>query len=217
MKKLLNFLGLNVARFYNKNVQSRVIGNEMGFSLVDLLVASMMSVIIVSICYSVMAFQYSQLRAVRALYVQNILLANIKSAASAVNLKEVSKAEPVNTFLRACLNGVDGAVCASTVPYDLRLMDGGPVSGFRGSPVGYNLDAQRCDIGTPNCIFKVETYFRVQCPDDDDKSLGPTETCPGISPSLIEVFYDFGTVEDTGPNRVLGAIPTMTGSVIVKL
>lgn len=195
-------------------VQKSFLRNEAGFSLVDLLVASMMSVIIISICYSVMAFQYNQLRAVKALFVQNILLAQIKAASNPTNLKN-SRGEPANIKLRSCLSGID-ANCESSEIYYLRLMDGGPVAGFPDDPVGYNLDAQRCVVGTKNCLFTLKTRFRVQCREPASNPYFIPPTCPGVQPGLVEVFYDFEPVNDNGPERVLGLKP-VSGSVIVKL
>lgn len=199
-------------------MQLRVVGNELGFSIIEFVIASMMSVIIISVCYSLVAFQYNQLRKVRALYVQNILLTKIKSAANAESLA-VSGADPVNVKLQTCLAGIDGTVagCNSGDTYDVRLFDSGGalIAGFRTDPVGYNLDAQTCVVGAMDCLFTLKTYFRVQCPESAANIYFIPPTCP-TPPGLIELFYEFDAIADLGPNRILGIKPVI-GSVIIKM
>ncbi len=177
-----------------------------------------MSVIIVLICYSLIAFQFGQLRKVRALYVQNILLAQIKAAANPQNLMD-SRVDPANLKLQSCLSGIDGAVCSSADRYYFRLLDSGTaVSGTDIAPVGFDMEARQCALGAGNsgCIFTLKTSFRVQCKELPANPYVIPPTCPASVPGIIQVFYEFDTIADLSANRVLGIKPVM-GSIIVKL
>ncbi len=188
----------------------------MGYSLLDLLLSTMVSIIIISICYSLIFFQLKQLRQVKALYVQNVILAHIKTSVSSRSLI-ASAADPVNVDLRTCLAGVDNVRCTSSDVYDLKLVDGSVIAGFPADPVGYNLDAQTCAVGSSrDCIFTLKTRFRVQCAEDPLNPLFVPPICPTTRPGLVEVYYEFGSTASTDADRILG-LKAVLGSIIVKM
>ncbi len=192
------------------------LGNEFGYSLIDLLMASMVSVIIISICYSIIFFQLKQLREIRALFVQNVVLTHIKTIISSRTL-DASALDAENIDLKNCLNGIDDLNCTSTESYPLKIVDGGPVAGKPANPVGYNLDAQRCVVGSSlDCMFILSATFRAQCRQDPGNKYFTLPVCPGTRPALIEVFYEFGVTPNFGADRILGLKPII-GSVIVEM
>jgi hypothetical protein len=211
----VNFLGLNVAKFYNESVEWYLYKDSRGFSLIDILIGTMVSFIIISICYSVMFFQINQLRSIRGLYVQNVVLAHIKFAVSSKNIKD-SGTDPENVELRNCLTGVDDINCKAAKIYPLRLHDGGLVAGFEADPVNYNTDAQKCTAGSENCLFKLSTEFRVQCAEDPGNPFYVPSKCPGTPPGIVEVFYKFSPIKDDDASRIIGA-KSINGSVIVGM
>lgn len=204
---------------YNEDVDKNQYFNQAGYSLIDLMMASALSIIIISTCYSIMLFQLEQLRAVKALYAQSLVLTRVKLAITKQNII-ASAQDSENKELKACLTGVDGTACSSSNSYFFKLIDGIPVTGLPDKEVGYNLDGQPCAIGvTSDCIFKLGTTFRVQCPDDLANPFYHPQTCPSL-PSLlnglIEVYFEFGVVQNKNAPQIVG-LKTITRSIIVRM
>ncbi len=192
------------------------ISNEAGFSFVDIMMASALSLVVISVCYSLMLFQLKQLRDIKTLYVQNLILARLQLATNSINLKS-SANDDANVDLKACLKAVDGLICSSSEVYPLKLIDGAPISGFPDKEVGYNLDGQRCNFGVDqNCVFKLSTSFRVQCAEDSANPYWTPASCPTQGPALIEVFSELNHVKDDGTDGVIG-INNISRSVIIKM
>ena len=192
------------------------ISNDSGFSFIDIMMAAALSSVIISICYSLMLFQLKQLREIKALYVQNVILARFQLATSSINLKS-SATDVANVDLRACLAAIDGLTCSSAEVYPLKLIDGTPISGFPDEEVGYGLDGQKCEIGVDqDCVFKLSTSFRVQCAEDSSNPYWIPPSCPTQGPALIEVFSELSYLQDGDAEGIVG-LKTVSRSVIIKM
>ncbi len=191
-----------------------VIYKNSGFSLIDVIAGTLVSLIFMNICFGMMSYQYESVRQVRALFIQNVVLLQLRSSVSAETLAS-SALDPDNRYLKNCLHGVDGVKCSSTELYPVKIHNLSQISGFPIDPVGYDLGSQVCKLGSSrNCLFKLSTQFRVQCAEEPDNPLVPVETCSDKGPGLVEIFYKFEVQADS--SRIVGLAP-VTGSIILRL
>lgn len=191
-----------------------IIYKNSGFSLIDVIAGTLVSLIFMNICFGMISYQYESGRQVRALFIQNVVLAQLRSSVSADSLVN-SASDPDNSYLKNCLYGVDGAKCSGAELYPVKIHNLSQISGFPNDPVGYDLGSQVCKVGSSrNCLFKLSTQFRVQCAEEPNNPLVPVETCSDKGPGLIEIFYKFEVQSDSIRN--VGLAP-VTGSIILRL
>jgi type II secretory pathway pseudopilin PulG len=146
------------------------LNNIRGFTLVELGVAVGVGSIAMLIFMTMINYQIAAAKQNRITSYRNTILAQLNAEMS--NPKSISNslADPANSLLNACLNGLPACATPPVGATDLKLYDpfntaahvviAGPNANI---PILYTIDGNICPVQTPSatCVYEVWASYRI--------------------------------------------------------